>query len=298
MNCLNPMKIKNPYTGEIIPTPCRHCINCTTRKIQELKVYAQAEQTKYALKGSGSSFIRLSYDDVNLPVVYNGELKRLGELIVNNKVPKDFYPTLLKSDIQKFWKRFNITVKRKFSALNYSYIYCGEFGENYGRPHYHIILFGIDTDLAKQIIGLTWKFGFVDYRPLKAGAVTYCAKYMYNDVYGAEREKKYTSKGIEAPFLCHSKGFGDDYLKQQFMQNPDLQQFKSGGYAYSLPSYFRKKYNLQTDKHDNRTKSEQIIEAQKKAENYVIQQRQRGIAVDSRSLRFNNINNSRGTNEK
>lgn len=281
MACIQPFTIAKK-NGELVQVPCRHCVGCTIQKIQDLKVYAQAEKASMTAKGYCSSFIRLSYNDAFLPVMYHGELKRLGELVENGQVPTDFKPTLLKSDFVNFMKRLRQEIDRHYDGRKVKYIYAGEYGEkNSLRSHYHLILFGLSYVEARHLISNVWKYGFCDYRPLKAGAVSYIATYMFHDVFGKERELKYTRYGVEPPFLYHSCNLGKDYLKNY--HNDGLVPI--GGHKVAFPKYYKKKYSIQPKDFYSQQELEEFKKlALAKAQEYVIRQRQRAIAIDDSSL--------------
>lgn len=279
MSCQNPFRIKKS-NGEIVSVPCRHCVGCTIQKIQNLRVYGLAEQTAQSLSGNSSSFIRLSYNDTNLPVIYNGELKRLGELIQNGKVPLDFTPTLLKSDFTKLMKRVRQDIARKYDGRKIKYIYCGEYGDEYNRPHYHIVLFGLSAKQAELVINNQWNYGFCTYLPLKAGAITYISKYMFHDVFGKEKYEKYHKLGIEAPFVYHSSNLGSSYLNKYH----DDGNVSLLGNKYNFPSYYAKKYDIQNKPLTLEEVKKRKKDSVKRAKEYVIRERQRGIAIDDSSL--------------
>lgn len=65
-----------------------------------------------------NAFITLTYDDENIPPG----------------------PSLVKSHFTKFIKRFRFEIK----PITIRYYHCGEYGSNYGRPHYHACIFGYD----------------------------------------------------------------------------------------------------------------------------------------------------------
>lgn len=267
--------------------PCRHCVSCTINKITDLRVRSLAEQAYYNLRGRPSAFIRLSYNDASLPVVYDNQLYRLGELIdKNGNVPLPFQPTVLLSDMQKFWKRVQQDCKRIYGK-DFSYMYAIEYGDKNGRPHAHLITYGISDREAKEIIGNQWDFGLIDYKPLLAGATSYIAKYMFHDVFGEEREQKYYSKGIEPPALHRAKGLGERYF-MQLIDNGVI-AFEYMGKKYPFPKYYREKFGLKLP-----PVKQDMQEVNKKAINYVINERMKGIPVDDRSL-FNLI---KPTNQK
>lgn len=279
MSCQNPFRIKKP-NGEIVAVPCRHCVGCTVKKIQDLRVYGIAEQTANSLSGYSSSFIRLSYNDTNLPVMYEGRLRRLGELMQNGKVPQDFIPTLLKSDFVKFMKRLRQDIARKYDGRKIKYIYCGEYGDEGNRPHYHIVLFGLSAKQAEFLIKQQWHYGFCTYLPLKAGAITYISKYMFHDVFGKEKYEKYNKIGVEAPFVYHSCNLGGKYLAQYH----DSGNVPLLGNKYSFPTYYAKKYNIEPKSLTAEEVRKRKEENKKRSEEYVIKERQRGIAIDDSSL--------------
>lgn len=64
---------------------------------------------------------------------------------------------LCKKDMQNFMKRYRDHLKRnlpdrphpftgEMESHKIRYIYCGEYGSNGGRPHYHVLVFGHDFD--------------------------------------------------------------------------------------------------------------------------------------------------------
>lgn len=282
MKCQNPFYHRSPE-NDLIEVPCRHCIPCTINKIQALNFYAECERASQALKGYGSSFIRLSYNNANLPVIYENHLYRLGELIHDDKIPTNITPTILRSDFQKFMKRIRIDRDRKklsgtcFYRQNWKYIYNGEYGDINGRPHMHILFFGIGSQEIQGIFNEYWNYGFIDYKPLKSGAVRYCSEYMFNDVFGEEKEKKYTSKGIEPPFLYHSKKLGFDY----FYNHADFETgfIMLNGQRKVIPQYIRQKYGIKIP-HVYISDTE----IYNKSLAYVGRQQQRGVPVDYRKL--------------
>lgn len=58
--------------------------------------------------------------------------------------------TLNYDEVQKFFKRL-----RKNTGLQFRYICCGEYGEHTYRPHYHVLLYGLDFKEDRFF----WKFG-------------------------------------------------------------------------------------------------------------------------------------------
>lgn len=280
MSCINPLKMKD-RNGNITEVPCRHCIGCTIKKIQDLRFLAESERVAQAEKGFGSAFIRLSYNDAFLPVIYKGQLKRLGELVENGKIPLNCQPTLLKVDFVNFMKRLRKDLKENYGDRKVKVIYCGEYGEkNTCRSHYHMILFGLNFKEAQPFVNANWHYGFCDFKPFKSGAVRYIASYMFHDVFGKEREKKYTSKGIEPPFLFHSVELGKDY----YMKYSNKSMVTLNGTQRPFPTYIKNKYGLEKKFFDDKQLEEFKKQSIAKAQEYIIKQRQSGVPVDDVSV--------------
>ncbi len=112
-----------------------------------------------------NSFITLTYDDDHLPS--DGSLRA--------------------ADLQKFFKR----LRKSLSPHKIRFYGCGEYGEQFKRPHYHAIIFGYDfpdkefhskengnpifhsPELAK-----IWPFGFNTVGHVSYESAAYVARYV------------------------------------------------------------------------------------------------------------------------
>ena len=201
MKCLRPVLIQQ---GSIKPmeVPCGKCMVCkemiakewSTRLLHEYKSHSKA------------CFITLTYSEESLP--------------------ED--ESISKEELQKFFKRL-----RKNSGMEIKYFACGEYGEKYGRPHYHAILFGIGLKHDdKVIIEKSWKFGSVNYGHVTIASMKYVTGYILK---GGKIEN---SK--EKPFRLMSKGLGKEFAlnnKEYLMKDLSL---TVNGYRQTLPRYYTK----------------------------------------------------------
>ena len=112
-------------TDKKIQVGCGQCIECRMEKARIWAVRCCNESQYYEEEGKASVFLTLTYNEDNLPYV--------------KSLTKDnvYYQTLYKRDLQLFNKRL-----RKNTKEEYRYFASGEYGGNYGRPHYHMLLFG------------------------------------------------------------------------------------------------------------------------------------------------------------
>ncbi|MBQ8501024.1 MAG: hypothetical protein IJ494_01785 [Bacteroides sp.] len=134
--------------GELIPmytpVPCGHCLLCAEKKAKEWSTRASCEANTAIYP---ALFITLTYEAKYLP--------------------KD---GVEKEAVQKFLKRFRINWKRTYGEeLDLRYFAVGEYGRNFGRPHYHVLAWNIpnhgdvETNEAKfclwrvlQLVERTW----------------------------------------------------------------------------------------------------------------------------------------------
>ncbi|UDN67809.1 replication initiator protein [robinz microvirus RP_132] len=98
-------------TGIGMKIPCGKCQGC---RLEQSRQWAMRCMHEKKMHKEGSAFLTLTYSD--------------------EYVPKDY--GLCKPDLQNFMKRLR---KARFSGLRF--FACGEYGETFQRPHYHVLLF-------------------------------------------------------------------------------------------------------------------------------------------------------------
>lgn len=96
-----------------LQVPCGQCMGCRLERVRQWAVRLEHESQMH----DKNCWITLTYDDDNLP--YGG--------------------TLVVEDFQKFMKRL-----RQRTGAKMKYFHCGEYGDDFDRPHYHACLFGFD----------------------------------------------------------------------------------------------------------------------------------------------------------
>lgn len=103
--------------------------------------------------------------------------------------------SLDKRHFQLFMKRLRRSVEPK----KVSFIHCGEYGDNLGRPHYHALIFGHDfTDKTRWIkrgeyqsfrsetLEKLWGMGLCELGTLTFQSAAYVARYCIKKVHGPE----------------------------------------------------------------------------------------------------------------
>lgn len=220
MACSHPLTIYVPSKKRAYSMPCRHCLCCRLQRMQYLQLCARAELLYQYKAGFGASFVTLTYDDAHLPL--------LGSL---NKI-----------DMQRYLKVLRINIKRKAPVYSgFRYIACGEYGDKFCRPHYHLVFLGLANEVVHTFAD-KWIHGLSDIKPLTAGGIRYVLKYCLKQVGGRLRDEMYTQNGLQSPFITHSRRLGEAWL----MDNLDVISGSNFVYRFmdrtvTLPSYLRKK---------------------------------------------------------
>lgn len=173
--------------------PCGQCIGC---RLDYSKRWAD-RLIMESRNHEHTWFITLTYDDDHLPISDSG------------------FPTLVKRDIQLFMKNL-----RRAIAPERCRFYCsGEYGDHTFRPHYHMILFGVDLqDLTfykssklgdiyynSALIDKAWENkGFCVVAPASYESMAYTARYVTKKLKGFE-SSFYDQYGICPPFSLSSR---------------------------------------------------------------------------------------------
>lgn len=255
MSCAYPFHLPHTFRtprGNILEfepyqVPCGWCVNCIQDKINYISDRAKWELC-HRLSGA---FVTFTYDDTHLltnclPTGY--EYEDLPRIIHE----KEF--SVRKRDVQKFINTIRTSIKSynkehpddiKFNNVlcqpDFSYIYCTEYGDCFGRPHVHVLFFGLDFAYCKKLIFEKWKFGLIDVLPILDGCINYVCKYMSKQVHGALAYEMYDSKGLERPTLRMSVGFGKGLISNtQDIKSHNMTYACGRGLRRPVSAYWKK----------------------------------------------------------
>lgn len=232
MSCYHPISLPSKHKAArfgYLVVPCGRCIGCRLdyAGMWALRCAKEAELYQH------NAFITLTYNKENLP---------WGE----------YYPTLDKGELQRFWKR----LRKEYKGERIRYFACGEYGERRHRPHYHACVFGIDfkdkyhcdsnpktghkyyhSDKLNRIWGNGDCFiGDVTYE-----SASYVARYLISKKTG-DQAKYYTDRRIEPEFVRMSQkpGIGADWFykyRDEIIQHDSIVH---EGRERGIPRYFSK----------------------------------------------------------
>lgn len=128
-------------------------------------------------------------------------------------LPKTFLMvTLLFPSIFPLLLRDLESIFRLEQIKRFVFFGCGEYGEKRSRPHYHLLIFGIDKENL-DCIQKSWKLGIIDIQqPRCYGNVeSYVAGYV-----SKKQPKIHYGKDRVPPFHRQSLGIGWNFVKERF----------------------------------------------------------------------------------
>lgn len=242
------ISITSPYQWEIdkddpnvVYVPCGKCVGCRLD-------YARRWSDRLILELDHSKkacFITMTYNDDSIPYYVDES----GEVFF----------TLHKPDVSTFMK--DLRGRKEFLGKEIRFFCAGEYGDQTHRPHYHMILFGVDMDylssngdvltyhgtnelkqphFSSRLLEDIWDNGYVQVGEATYQSMNYVARYTLKKAFGDD----YTcDKPIQDEFTLMSRrpGIGFYYAMEHTDQIRDLEKIKIGKQEIYWPSYLLEK---------------------------------------------------------
>ncbi|WNK13031.1 MAG: replication initiator protein [Microvirus sp.] len=207
MACWSPLRAWQKDSGEIVfvergsirrelSLPCGQCSGCRTARSREWAVRCIHESSMH----DSSYFLTLTYAPEHCPIslVYSHFqlfMKRL------RKWDRSYKISLYEADC----KSGSRARDPAFSPQPLRFYMCGEYGEQFSRPHYHACLFGISlpdlvvysetgsgsTIYISKILDSLWPFGYASIGAVTFESAAYVARYVMKKVTGPRAADHY-----------------------------------------------------------------------------------------------------------
>lgn len=175
--------------------PCGRCIGCRLERSRQWAVRCVHEAQMW----ERNCFITLTYRPEDLPP--GGSL-----------VPEHFV---------LFMKR----LRSRFDDHTIRFFHCGEYGDQFDRPHHHAILFNHDFDdkvlfsqregvklYTSQVLSELWRFGFCTIGDCSFESAAYIARYSLKKVHGERAAEHYAGRKQEYLTMSRRPGIGYKWL--------------------------------------------------------------------------------------
>lgn len=221
--------------AEAFSLPCGQCMGCRSDRSNEWALRLLHERKMH---GPGQShFVTLTYSDEHVPVSYS----------------------LDKPALQKFHKRVYF---HKGGKLRY--FACGENGDEFGRPHFHTLLFGPEfSDLkylrtnergdklytSEEMSGL-WPYGLHEIGEVTFESAAYVARYCMKKVNGKLADDHYWQpspidgqmyrRASEFAVMSNRPGIGATWARKFASDCFPSDFLVVEGRKFPVPEYYRK----------------------------------------------------------
>lgn len=225
--CNNPVNknVNNGLGDRLVQIPCNNCLGCKLDRLAYWSARCNSEFIK-----SKSAFVTFTYDDYHLDYMDSSCM----------------FPTLNRDHLHKYIDNLRHQVKGltmpRGCRSDFAFFACGEYGDQFKRPHYHVLFFGLDYQYHKKLLESTWRNGMIKSLPVTNGGVRYVVDYMTKTISGDLAVETYDKKGLERPFYMCSRGLGSDFF---FAHKDEISRtgcVKIGSRVVPVPLYYINKY--------------------------------------------------------
>lgn len=248
------------YADLPVSVPCGQCIGCRLERSRQWAIRCVHESKMH----ERNCYITLTYNDDNIPL--DG--------------------SLVKSDYQKFMKRL-----RTNTGLKVRYYQCGEYGENFGRPHYHACLFGIDFGdkekwkvvngniiYTSEELSALWGLGFCSLGSVSFQSAAYVARYIMKKVTGPQAADHYTKidpatgeilsdRIPEYTTMSRRPGIGKSWYDKFKTDAYPSDEIIMNERRLRPPRYYDQQYEIEYPSDHQLMKTERVRRARKHADN-------------------------------
>lgn len=247
MICLSPVTIRNPNFEEqmkahlflgkdepylFIQVPCGKCVNCLSNRRNSWCMRLRAEKKN----SFNAYFITLTYDDLHLPFKNLPNPEHVSKFL--NSFRMRYFRALAIKDCVSLSE-----VRKSYPPIRYFYV--SEFGEKYGRVHYHLLLFNFCLPRQVLIAFLKqywfycepWQFDLSStVGTVTNSSINYVCKYCLSACDDSLPD------GVRCIMRCSRRpGIGDSYLTDAMLdwikRNPSGTVFVLGD-KFRLPRYY------------------------------------------------------------
>lgn len=252
--------------GLSMSVPCGQCIGCRLERSRQWAIRCLHEASLY----SSNIFITLTLDNDHLPSD--------GSLSV--KV------------FQDFMKRLRQYAHRELKRDGVRFFHCGEYGETFGRPHYHACIFNFDFPdkyrfstsnglplYRSDILEKLWPFGHSLIGSVTFDSAAYVARYIMKKKFGKSAWIHYSDidwnsgevlfeRRPEYVTMSRRPGIGRNWISE-YMDDTYKDDFivLNGGRKVLPPKYYDSQFEIVNPSGLERVKNSRKRNALKHADN-------------------------------
>lgn len=244
MNCFHPQILRNPAfngpnlrlhkLGPYIQVDCGKCVACIRKKSRAIcfKLDSEAMYSDFP-----TLWLTLTYNDEACPDQLSREhiklfMKRLRKQYLNRWLQHNFAVSY-----KTYYKHRDEPSFSFIQLPQLKYWYCGEYGDTFGRPHYHLFLFHFDLSIMDhQNLEDCWSNGFVNFGDAEQGSTVYSTLYSFVKLLSDDPHEV-------PPFCVSSTGLGLRWLQDHLdfiLAHPDRPYLERNHIKYPFPDSYKR----------------------------------------------------------
>lgn len=241
------------HEERLIKIPCGQCVECRLKNSRDWANRCMLETQNH----TDNYFITLTYAPEYLPIGEKINIET-GEILPEKS------GTLKPKDLQDFLKRLRRHWEYKYKITGIKFYACGEYGEQYARPHYHAIIFGLpiydlkadhkskkgNMNYTSDEIEKIWGKGRIAIGTVTWDSCAYTARYILKKINGKNSKEYYKIIGKEKEFVRMSRnpGIGKEYFlknKEKIYETDEMFVSTNKGVKRIKPArYFDKLFDI------------------------------------------------------
>jgi hypothetical protein len=187
---------------------------------------------------------------------------------------------------QRFMKR----LRKHFNGKKIRFYHCGEYGEQFGRPHYHAIIFGLDFNdkyfwsinngnklYRSPTLEKLWPYGHSSIGDVTFESAAYVSRYILKKINGDNAEEHYQridpdtgevyQVKPEYTTMSRRPGIGKDWFDKYYSDIYPKDYVTIRGKKMKAPKFFDGQYELLYPKEYKELKRKRVLDSKKHADN-------------------------------
>ena len=243
--------------------PCGQCTGCRLERSGQWAIRCMHEGKMHP----HNCFLTLTYNDANLPP--GGSLRYRDYVLFMKRLLKALGSKrnqTIVGGINKPRRTRSHGATPHTPAKGFRFYMCGEYGEQYGRPHFHACIFGLDF-ADKLYVGKSgsgskvyqsptleklWPHGFSSIGDVTFESAAYVARYVMKKVNGQQQKKHYERIDLETGEIYQLKpefnnmsraqGIGKSFLEKYWTDIYPEGHVIVRGHPSKTPRYYDKQF--------------------------------------------------------